>query len=102
MAAARDALARDAAALSGGVGAQALARLLAAATLERYKPGDVIIERGSRPATLFNIARGKVSVEVNACPAPRALLPAPGGLRLWYHTEREQNRHAARQGSGGA
>mmetsp|Transcript_32827 Transcript_32827/g.104725 ORF Transcript_32827/g.104725 Transcript_32827/m.104725 type:complete len:775 (-) Transcript_32827:2169-4493(-) len=63
-AAARDALARDAAALGGGVGAGALARLLAAATLERYKTGDVIIDNGSRPATLFNIARGRVSVEV--------------------------------------
>mmetsp|Transcript_14049 Transcript_14049/g.42850 ORF Transcript_14049/g.42850 Transcript_14049/m.42850 type:complete len:702 (+) Transcript_14049:171-2276(+) len=65
VAAARDALARDAAALGGGLAAEPLARLLSAATLEKYKPRDVIIERGSRPATLFNIARGRVSVEVD-------------------------------------
>ena len=42
----------------------AMNALLERATLERYKPGDVIIEDGSRHMTLFNIAKGRVAVEV--------------------------------------
>ena len=44
--------------------AEALAALIARATLERYKAGDVIIANGSKPNTLFNIAKGRVAVEV--------------------------------------
>jgi len=42
----------------------ALQALIEKATLEKYKPGDVIISDGSRPRTLFNIAKGRVAVEV--------------------------------------
>ena len=44
--------------------AQALQALLEKATLERYKPGDTIIAANSRPCTLFNIAKGRVAVEM--------------------------------------
>jgi len=43
---------------------QTLQGLLEQATLEKYKPGDVIIENGTRHCTLFNLIRGKVAVEV--------------------------------------
>ena len=49
---------------AGGLAATALSTLLAKATLEKYKQGDVIIEHGSRHGTLFNIAKGRVAVEV--------------------------------------
>ncbi|EOD08986.1 hypothetical protein EMIHUDRAFT_452928 [Emiliania huxleyi CCMP1516] len=42
-------------------GGLALAKVVGTATLERYRPGDVIIAEGSQPATLFNLARGRVS-----------------------------------------
>lgn len=45
-------------------GAQAMAKLLEKATLEKYKPGDVIIQDGTKHGTLFNIAQGRVAVEV--------------------------------------
>lgn len=38
--------------------------LMENATLEKYKTGDVIIENGSRHRTLFNLAKGRVAVEV--------------------------------------
>ena len=49
----------------GDAGGQAaLVKLLEKATLERYKAGDVIITDGSKHGTLFNIAQGRVAVEV--------------------------------------
>ena len=42
----------------------ALGQLINRATLERYKPGDVIIADGTKHHTLFNIAKGRVAVEV--------------------------------------
>lgn len=38
--------------------------LMAKATCERYKAGDLVIEEGSRPRTLFNLAKGRVAVEI--------------------------------------
>ena len=45
-------------------GASAMAKLIEKATLEKYKPGDVIIADGTKHGTLFNIAQGRVAVEV--------------------------------------
>ena len=36
--------------------------------LTRYKAGDTIIENGVRHCTLFNLAKGKVAVEVQRLP----------------------------------
>jgi len=41
-----------------------LVKLLEKATLEKFKQGETIIAEGSRPCTLFNIAKGRVAVEV--------------------------------------
>jgi len=38
--------------------------LLQRATCEKYKPGDLVIDEGSRPRTLFNLAKGRVAVEI--------------------------------------
>ena len=38
--------------------------LLEKATLERYKAGEHVIEEGTRPKTLFNLAKGRVTVEI--------------------------------------
>ena len=52
-------------AASGTVDAKAaLASLLEQAGLEKYKPGDVIIENGTRHGTLYHLVKGKVAVEV--------------------------------------
>lgn len=44
--------------------AQAMSALLEKATMERYKAGDVVVEEGTRPRTLFNLAKGRVAVEI--------------------------------------
>ena len=44
--------------------AQAMGELMAKATCEKYKAGDLVIEEGQRPRTLFNLAKGRVSVEI--------------------------------------
>eukprot|EP00964_Phaeocystis_antarctica_P141883 scaffold107012_cov63-Phaeocystis_antarctica.AAC.3 len=38
--------------------------LLEKATLEKYKAGERVIEEGTRPKTLFNLAKGRVAVEI--------------------------------------
>ena len=44
--------------------AQAMSALLEKATMERYKAGEVVVEEGTRPRTLFNLAKGRVAVEI--------------------------------------
>ena len=44
--------------------AEAMGALLEKATLERYKAGEHVIEEGTRPKTLFNLAKGRVTVEI--------------------------------------
>ena len=43
--------------------ARAMGALLEKATLEKYKAGERVIEEGTRPKTLFNLAKGRVAVE---------------------------------------
>ena len=44
--------------------ARAMGVLLEKATLEKYKAGELVIEEGTRPKTLFNLAKGRVTVEI--------------------------------------
>ena len=44
--------------------ARAMGALLEKATLEKYKAGERVIEEGTRPKTLFNLAKGRVAVEI--------------------------------------
>jgi len=44
--------------------APAMGALLEKATLEKYKAGELVIEEGTRPRTLFNLAKGRVAVEI--------------------------------------
>jgi len=64
-------------------GGLALAKVVSTATLERYRPGDVIIAEGSQPATLFNLARGRVSVEVPRLDAVTGLTQSAKILTLY-------------------
>jgi len=57
--------------------------LIHKATLERYKAGDVIIAEASRPNTLFNIAKGRVAVEVRAYNEDTQLMKAVKILTLY-------------------
>ena len=43
--------------------ARAMGALLEKATLEKYKAGELVIEEGMRPRTLFNLAKGHVAAQ---------------------------------------
>lgn len=48
----------------GRAAEEAMGALLNSAELRKYKAGDTIIENGTKHMTLFNLAKGKVAVEV--------------------------------------
>jgi len=60
-----------------------MSALVAGATLERYKPGDIIIQDGSKHGTLFNIAQGRVSVEISRANAETGLQESVKVLTLY-------------------